>query len=518
MSQEEISSLKIIAKGAGIFFFGMFIAKILFFIFRVFIARYFGPEDYGLFSIGLTIVSFAMVFAALGLPAGVTRYISYHRTRKNEAGVKGTITSSLQMTLLASLVIFFVIFFFSEELANNVFHEPMLTGVIQVMAIAIPFNAMFSMLTASFEGFQKIKYRIYTDHMFLHGAKLAFVVAFGLLGYGVFGIALSHTIAMILTFFLAFYFFNSRVYPFFKSDIKPTRMKRELLSFSLPLMLAVFMGSIMMWIDTLMLGYFRGAADVGVYNVAHPTAWLLCFIVAAFSALFLPVITELYTKHKKRELEIVSKIVTKWIFYFNLPFLLLMVFFSRQILNMVFGPEYIVGYAALGILSLGFFVTSINMTSYHILNVLKKTKSIFYITAACAAINVVLNIALIPVWGITGAAVASAVTYIIMTVLLITIAWQITHILPFSKIQMFKSAVIGIISIVLIYVIGRVLFSTFTIYIFLLLGLAFLVLYALLLLVFGCVEKEDIEILRAVEKKSGMRSERLRNFVKKFVK
>jgi O-antigen/teichoic acid export membrane protein len=377
---------------------------------------------------------------------------------------------------------------------------------------------MFSMLTASFEGFKRIKYRVYTDHIFLHGTKLALVVALGFLGCGVLGIALSHTIAMILTFFLAFYFLNSRVYPFFKSDIKPTRMKRELLSFSLPLMLAVFMGSIMMWIDTLMLGYFRNAADVGVYNVAHPTAWLLCFIVAALSALFLPVITELYTRHKKGELEIVSKTVTKWVFYFNLPFLLLLIFFSKQILNVVCGPEYIAGYAALGILSFGFFVTSINMTSYHILNVLKRTKSIFCITAVCAAINVVLNIVLIPVWGINGAALASALTYIIMTILLIIRTWQIALILPFSKTQMFKSAVIGIISIVLIYVIGRVLFSTFTIYIFLLLGLAFLVLYALLLLVFGGIEKEDIEILRAIEKKSGVRSERLRNFIKKFIK
>ena len=53
---DEISSLKKIVRGAGIVFLGLIASKTISYFYRIFIARYFGPEDYGLFSIALSII------------------------------------------------------------------------------------------------------------------------------------------------------------------------------------------------------------------------------------------------------------------------------------------------------------------------------------------------------------------------------------------------------------------------------------------------------------------------------
>ena len=131
-----------------------------------------------------------------------------------------------------------------------------------------------------------------------------------------------------------------------------------MLSFSLPLVLSGFMGTIIMWTDTTMLGFFKNAVVVGIYNAAIPTAQILMVFPSALSALFLPVITELYSKGEEKELRTVYKVIAKWMFYLNFPVFLLLVIFSRQVLNITFGKEYITGYIALILLG-GAYLTSV---------------------------------------------------------------------------------------------------------------------------------------------------------------
>ena len=61
---KDISShLKVIAKTSLIVFVGLLVSKILTYLYRIIIARYFGPEIYGLFSLALTIVSLFIIIA-----------------------------------------------------------------------------------------------------------------------------------------------------------------------------------------------------------------------------------------------------------------------------------------------------------------------------------------------------------------------------------------------------------------------------------------------------------------------
>lgn len=510
------ASLKKIAKGVGIVFAGGMLSNFLSYLYRVIIARYFGPEDYGVFSLGLAVVGIASSFALLGLSTGVTRYTAFFKAGQDYARVKGVITTALKIVLPASIFLAAVLIAFNRIVAELAFNKPELAIALLILAFALPFNVLNQVLISTFRGLQKVEYEIYAQNILGNAVKVAAVIVFGLLGYGVAGITASWTLASMATFLLAIYYLEKNVFPIFRTKIKSVTIKRELLFFSVPLMFAGFIKVIIAWTDTLVLGYFKPSSEVGLYNAALPTADVLNTIPAAITILFLPVVSELFSGEKIKEIESTYRIVTKWIFYVNFPLFLLTVFFSRQVLNVLFGASYIPAYQALTILAAGYMLSSIFVPAGQLLTAFKKTKVAMYITLLVGFLNLALNVYLVPLLGITGAAVATGFSLAFGGMLAGFFAWHLSSMHPFSA-NFLKPLAAGTIAAFFLNFVARSLFSSFGAFILAALFIVFVLLYSLLLLVFRGMEKEDLEILKAIERKSGLRIEFLRNFVKRFV-
>jgi O-antigen/teichoic acid export membrane protein len=522
--ETEIVALKTIVKGAGIVFAGMFISKIIAYVYRLFIARYFGPSDYGLFSLGIAVISIFTGLAVLGLPPAVTRYVAHYEAKRDKRRVKGVIMIAMKIVLISSTLLFAGLFVISDFLANAVFHDAALAVVFMVLSLTIPFSSLFAVVHSMFVGFKRIEYRVYTENICQNLSRLAFIIIFGVLGYGVLGLAWAWALAAMLTFMFSLHLFR-KAYPYMREKVSAITENRELLSFSLPLIPTMFIGFIALWTDTLMLGYFRTSAEVGIYNAAIPTAQLLFVIPETMLALFLPIMTGLLALKKKTELERVYKTVIRWIFYANLPIFLLMVLFSRQVLNILFGPEYVSGYVALIILSVGIMLHK-SLPSRRILQILEETKSLMYVIVIGAALNVALNWMLIPldadvgifvVGGVIGAALATMTTYVFYFLVMLWLSYRSTGINPFSR-RIVKAVVAGALATGVVFVLARAFFSEFTIFILAGLFVVFVTLYGIALLVLGGVSSNDIEIIKAIEKKTGVRIAFVRNMLKRFVR
>jgi len=91
-------SLRKIAKGAGIGFTGTFIGMALGYLSRMVIARFLGASDYGLVCLAFAGVSIAVSLSLVGLPAGVTRYVSFYKGKGDKGRIKGTIISALKIS------------------------------------------------------------------------------------------------------------------------------------------------------------------------------------------------------------------------------------------------------------------------------------------------------------------------------------------------------------------------------------------------------------------------------------
>jgi O-antigen/teichoic acid export membrane protein len=427
--------------------------------------------------------------------------------------VKGVITSSLKMILPASIVLSLALFILSPYIAVHIFHSQELAPALMIFSLSLPFSSITSAFVAAFVGFQRIKYKIYLESIALNLGKLVFIVVFGLLGYGLLGMSWAWVLSTMIVFVLSFYYLQ-KTFPIVKTKITSIKVKRELVVYSFPLLLSSFMIFAIRQIDTIMLGYFRTATEVGIYNAAMPTAQLLNIIPSAMTALFLPTMTALYVKRDSLELKRVYKTVTRWIFYINFPIFLLLLLFSRQVLNVMFGPEYVGGSMALVLLSVG-FMTVKSVPAMQMLQMLKKTKTIMAITIVNLSINIILNWLLIPPLGVLGAAIATMTTYIIYFSLYFIFSHRFTGVLPLSSITL-KSLLAGLVSIGIVHIFARTYLTAFPIHVMAGLFLAFIAIYGSLLLVIGGVNKEDIEIMKAMERKSGMRISFLRRIFKKF--
>ena len=209
----------------------------------------------------------------------------------------------------------------------------------------------------------------------------------------------------------------------------------------------------------------------------------------------MPLITELYSKKKFKEIKIISKINSKWIFFLNFPIFLLIFLFSREILKIMFGSEYVIGNVALLILIIGYMVRSLTHINYSILTMIKKTKLILYIGLLSALCNIILNYFLIPRYGIIGGSIATSFSFILSYILMFRASYKLTKIQPL-KLNYFKSIIAGIISFFLVYYI-IISIENISFILFVLLSLLFLLIYFVLVYLLKGLDKEDKDIINA---------------------
>jgi O-antigen/teichoic acid export membrane protein len=144
------------------------------------------------------------------------------------------------------------------------------------------------------------------------------------------------------------------------------------------------------------------------------------------------------------------------------------------------------------------------------------TRPILHVTSLTLIVNVALNVALIPLYGIEGAALSLTIANAMRFLVLIWISYRRTGILPFSG-SMAKMIISGGTSLAAVNVFARLLFSEFPIHVMVIVFIVFVFLYLALMLVMRGFGREDIEILREVERKMGIRIGFLRRIINRFI-
>ena len=508
-------SLRKIAKGAGIGFTGTFIGMALGYLSRMIIARWLGAADYGLICLGFAAMTIAATLSLVGLPSGIVRYVSFYKGKGNKGRIKGTIISALKISIPISLILTLLVFCFADWISVNIFHESRLTSVLRIFSVGIPFWVVASVLIAATVGFQDLQYRVYVNDIFQNVFKLVAITVLILLGFGVTGAAWGWVLAIVLMPFLALYFLERKVFSVLSPEVRAVPMGRELFSFSLPLIFAGIAGLIMGWTDTLMLGYFGGASDVGVYNAALPTAKLLSVFLGSFGSIFMPVASELYARGAIEDLRKVYSAVTKWVFSLVLPASLLMALFSDWVLRIMFGAEYVVGARALSVLALGYLIICVMGPSAQVLQAYGKTRVVMGNGFFGAGANILLNYLLIPAYGVDGAAVATGISLVIVNTLHLFFVYRVGRMQPFRmsyvKPLLASSAAFLIVYAMTKHVVGVSLISLVEMF------FVFLTLYFLLLLLFKSFEEEDLAVMRAIDQRLGTRSDWVREIIKRFL-
>jgi O-antigen/teichoic acid export membrane protein len=268
-----------------------------------------------------------------------------------------------------------------------------------------------------------------------------------------------------------------------------------------------------------MLGYFKTTDIVGLYNAAHPISQLVQVFLLSLVLIYVPITSQLYAKKRLDEMRRNYVILTKWVVSATLPLFLVLFFFPGAVLQAFFGPGYMHASVALAlrILALGVFCHVFFGPNAATLIVIGKTKLNLIDNLAGVIGNVVLNLLLIPTFGIIGAATASTLSFVVVNMVKSAQIFRSHKIHPFTRNYM-HPVLASIVLISLIYVLLNTFWNpTITLTMLIALVFLFFALYGLVLLITRSVDQEDLLMLQELEETTGIDVSWLKRILERFM-
>lgn len=231
------------------------------------------------------------------------------------------------------------------------------------------------------------------------------------LGFGAAGLAGGFVIPMIVVAVIELRFFNLHFVRFTMKHLK------SLGTFSFWLFLTSTGVLIYSSSDTIMIGYYMDNADVGVYRVVMLFTSMAAFTTVALQQTLWPKVSRW---GKIGEYGLIEETLSR---AFNYSFILAIPVFAGgillgdRLLYFFYGAEFASGYLPLVILLTVQVVNVFQFFFTTYLSALDRQKDAFKVTAVAASANIVINMLLIPILGITGAAIATLVTMLLNAML-----------------------------------------------------------------------------------------------------
>lgn len=392
------------ASGGVVFLIGGVIGKAVHFLLQILLSRCLQSRAYGMFCLGIAITTSVASISSLGLYNGVLRFVSIYRGERDKSRIKGTLITAIAFSSVASVSASALLFAFSDVIANS-FGEPDLADVIRIFSISTPFAVLIILIAYVARSFRVMQYEIGLRSVLPPIIRFILIGIVFLSGFRLRGAVLAFLASNIFCAVLAQYILW-RIFPDIVSGLKPIYETRKLLRFSLPVMLAGFTSTLLVRIDRLMLGWLGSSADIGIYNAAAMIALQTGFVLNAFSASFSPMISDLYNKGRKDELERLFQTTTRWIFTISLPITLILISFPRSIIAL-FGPDFGAGWLAVVVLSATCLIKAgVGAPGFMLIMSGRQNVELFN-TLTMLILNITLNFWLIRLYGITGAAIAT---------------------------------------------------------------------------------------------------------------
>ncbi|GAB6065816.1 oligosaccharide flippase family protein [Aquifex pyrophilus] len=397
---------KELLKGSIIFFILRILGFLLTYTFMLLITRTMGTSTWGIFTLNLTILHIVSSFGRLGFDIALLKFISEYNTKNLGGTLKWLYLLTIKIVLFISILLFLVLYFLSSYLSENIFNKDYLQSYIRLVAFAIPILNLLYINTESIRAFKKIKEYIFLQNLFPNLTALVIsgtaicLFSFYNTKYIVLAYILGLTFALFFSFIVLIR--NFKCLNNDKEDIST----KYVLSVAFPMFISNSFFIMLFWADTIMLGIWRTEEEVGVYNVAVRLSMLTSFTLASINSIAAPKFAELWARRDIEGLKRVAQQSTKLIFLSSTPILILYLLIPEWFMGL-FGEEFKKGAPALVFLAIGQFVKAISGSVGYILQMTGKQKIVQNIILIATLINIVLNMMLIPRFGLVGASIAS---------------------------------------------------------------------------------------------------------------
>lgn len=364
-------------------------------------ARYLGPANYGVLNYAGAYISLFSVICELGLTITIVNEIV------NNSEEEGTcVGTAIAMRCVAALISIGAL-----QLITHVMHDgdPVVQRVILIRSVGIFFDAFYT-IAFWYQAKLQSKYTT-TFEFFAYAFSAIYKVAILILQKDIYWFAAAVTIdsALIALMFLYGYFKHGSQR--LRIDLK---MARRMLKAGLPFLFSGIMVYVYGQTDRIMIGRMMTQADVGLYSCAASIGTMIGFIPQAIMNSGKTVIMTARVEDHQTYERNMRYTIAAVLWTMNL-YSVFIVLFGRYAILILYGRDYIGAMSTLAILiwSYGLSYVGTLRNIWLICEDKKRFATVF--STIGAVLNIVLNLFLIPVLGIQGAAIATVITQFITT-------------------------------------------------------------------------------------------------------
>ncbi|NND15980.1 MAG: oligosaccharide flippase family protein [Eudoraea sp.] len=372
------------------------------YIFTYLITINYGASVYGLVSLCFSLFIFAGILGRLGTDINLVKFYSDENNRANP----GLFYRVLIKSFVAASLLGALLYWGQDLFVVSLFDKPQLRPYILWTALAIPFWSATMVCSGVLRARKQNKWFAFLNNPGRFAlATLALIILWAWIDSPVnaikahfYGVAAMSVIA-----------FLKCATGFKKVTLSSSWNSWLFIRESLPMMLSSTILVLLGWLDTFVLGIYETDANIGIYNVALKISLLTGFGLQAINSILAPKLAKSHSEGNLNLFKGLIRFSTRINFFSTLIIVVGILIFHRLLLS-IFGEEFVSGAEVLIILCVGQLINAMSGSIGEIMLMTGKQIAYQNIMLVALLLNVVLNFTLIPLYGIFGAAIATALS------------------------------------------------------------------------------------------------------------
>ncbi len=397
-------------RGASGTFLVMIASKAISFGVQVLLARMLGVDQYGIFSLVIAWLIILLLLGKLGIDTTLLRFVAAYRANEEWGLLKGVLRTGNLIAFIASISVGIIVALAVFALGENIAADLRMTFWIGCMVL--PVMALVQVRQAILRSMQKVIHAVIPE-LIIQPVLLAIFILIIMLfdrSLDAFSAMILHFTAFAAALVIISRWTNRIVSSEIQGASEEIRLK-EWINVMLPLLMMSGFNVINHRVDVIMVGFFKGTTDVGIYSASVHLANFMVLGLIAVNQIAAPLISHLYTQNKKKELQRMASLSALGIAIFTVPAAIIMVFCGTWLLGLFGGEgDFKAGYGALLFLVAGQSVNALTGSVGYLLTMTGYQKEAAIVMGITALINITLNVILIPKMGLNGAAIATMIS------------------------------------------------------------------------------------------------------------
>jgi O-antigen/teichoic acid export membrane protein len=385
-----------------------FINKLLVSLISIVIARYLGPEEYGLYSFTLSIITLATIPCIAGLTSLLMREVAHYEVTNLNDSLRGLLCWSMFYVFCSSAISIFIVY---TLIKMNLFGH--ITNLVLLPALFLIFlKAGLSNQAAVINAFSKPILSLYPT-----GLIPSTLMLIALLLTNTYKISLDSVLIINIQVVVSLVslviggVLIKKVLPVsLFNQCKFNFEFKKWHSALVPFTLLTLIVTLNIELATVVLGVFSDKKAVAYFKVAAQGASLVALALASVSIVIGPKIARLFKENKLNEIQLILNQSVKVVFILALPVSVMFYFYGDVIISYFFGIEYLPASPILSILIFGQVINVAVGAASLVLNMASYERETLKLVIVTLLLNCLLLYFLVPDFGGIGAAIATTVS------------------------------------------------------------------------------------------------------------